>query len=150
MNTSSQAKKSRLLWSSQLHSRFLAAVNVLGVDSATPSQILELMNVEFLTREQVKSHLQKYKLNLNRTEEAASKKNNNPDTDRKTSLLEKLKLIEGTLQSSRLEREKLEVQLNQQKVLAVCVHLCINLQLGAREFHREHEQLTILASFRLS
>jgi len=118
MNTSSQAKKSRLLWSSQLHSRFLAAVNVLGVDSATPSQILELMNVEFLTREQVKSHLQKYKLNLNRTEEAASKKNNNPDTDRKTSLLEKLKLIEGTLQSSRLEREKLEVQLNQQKVLA--------------------------------
>ncbi|CAL4925302.1 unnamed protein product [Urochloa decumbens] len=57
-------KKSRLSWTMQLHRQFIAAVNSLGVDKAVPKKILELMKVKHLTREQVASHLQKYRLHL--------------------------------------------------------------------------------------
>lgn len=45
-------KKERLHWSDELHSRFLAALQVVGVN-ATPTTILGLMNVDGLRREQV-------------------------------------------------------------------------------------------------
>jgi two-component response regulator ARR-B family len=80
-------KKPRVVWSVELHRKFVAAVNHLGIDSkhspcfvtwlllihysnqfcnlivltvaeAVPKRILELMNVEKLTRENVASHLQ--------------------------------------------------------------------------------------------
>lgn len=93
----SAAKKPRVVWSVELHRKFVAAVNQLGIDSkkapphptflpfckcpcrfaansfmfvsffffyltvdaeAVPKRILELMNVEKLTRENVASHLQ--------------------------------------------------------------------------------------------
>jgi len=38
--------------------QFVDAVNQLGVDKAVPKRILDLMNVEGLTRENVASHLQ--------------------------------------------------------------------------------------------
>ncbi|XP_027331145.1 two-component response regulator ARR12 [Abrus precatorius] len=63
---SSTQKKPRVVWSVELHRKFVAAVNQLGVDKAVPKKILDLMNVEKLTRENVASHLQKYRLYLKR------------------------------------------------------------------------------------
>nr|CAB3499461.1 unnamed protein product [Digitaria exilis] len=57
-------RKSRLSWTIQLHRQFIAAVNSLGADKAVPKKILEIMKVKHLTREQVASHLQKYRLHL--------------------------------------------------------------------------------------
>lgn len=42
------------------------AVNHLGIKNAVPKTILQLMNVEGMTRENVASHLQKYRLYLKR------------------------------------------------------------------------------------
>ncbi|KAK2659396.1 hypothetical protein Ddye_005929 [Dipteronia dyeriana] len=63
---SSTQKKPRVVWSVDLHRKFVAAVNQLGIDKAVPKKILDLMNVEKLTRENVASHLQKYRLYLKR------------------------------------------------------------------------------------
>ncbi|XP_073153214.1 two-component response regulator ARR2-like [Henckelia pumila] len=57
-------KKPRVVWSSELHLKFMNAVNKLGLGKAVPKKILELMNVPALTRENVASHLQKYRLYL--------------------------------------------------------------------------------------
>ncbi|KAK7329508.1 hypothetical protein VNO77_23678 [Canavalia gladiata] len=62
----STLKKPRVVWSVELHQQFMAAVNQLGIDKAVPKKILELMNVPGLTRENVASHLQKYRLYLRR------------------------------------------------------------------------------------
>ncbi|CAL5396537.1 unnamed protein product [Camellia sinensis] len=56
-------RKERRYWSPELHRRFLHALQQLGSpDVATPKQIRELMNVDGLTNDEVKSHLQKYRL----------------------------------------------------------------------------------------
>ncbi|XP_026459342.1 two-component response regulator ARR2-like [Papaver somniferum] len=62
----STVKKTRVVWSIELHQQFVSAVNQLGIDKAVPKKILELMNVPGLTRENVASHLQKYRLYLKR------------------------------------------------------------------------------------
>ncbi|KAL9242482.1 hypothetical protein vseg_016475 [Gypsophila vaccaria] len=70
-------KKPRLFWSVELHQKFVDAVNSLGIEKAFPKKILDMMNVEGLTREKVASHLQKYRLYLrkvnNGSNEAANK-----------------------------------------------------------------------------
>lgn len=45
-----------------MHSVFVEAVNKLGEDKAVPKKILENMNMEGITRENVASHLQKYRM----------------------------------------------------------------------------------------
>ena len=62
------AKRPRLVWTSALHKRFVDAVTHLGVHHAVPKTIMSLMNVDGLTRENVASHLQKYRLYLKRSE----------------------------------------------------------------------------------
>ena len=63
---SSALKKPRVVWSAELHQQFVTAVNQLGIDKAVPKRILDLMGVQGLTRENVASHLQKYRLYLKR------------------------------------------------------------------------------------
>ncbi|GAB2227297.1 hypothetical protein Droror1_Dr00009113 [Drosera rotundifolia] len=56
-------RKERRCWSRELHQRFLEALQILGgCRVATPKQIRELMRVDGLTTDEVKSHLQKYRL----------------------------------------------------------------------------------------
>ncbi|KAF6150306.1 hypothetical protein GIB67_034005 [Kingdonia uniflora] len=66
-DSGSQAlKKPRLVWTPQLHKRFVEVVHHLDIKNAVPKTIMQLMNVEGLTRENVASHLQKYRLYLKR------------------------------------------------------------------------------------
>ncbi|XP_050217072.1 two-component response regulator ARR12 [Mercurialis annua] len=69
-------KKPRVVWSVELHRKFVGAVNQLGIDKAVPKKILDLMNVEKLTRENVASHLQKYRLYLKRISTVANQQAN--------------------------------------------------------------------------
>ncbi|KAJ6431033.1 hypothetical protein OIU84_018519 [Salix udensis] len=62
----SSSKKARVVWSVELHQKFVKAVNQIGFDKVGPKKILDLMNVPRLTRENVASHLQKYRLYLSR------------------------------------------------------------------------------------
>ncbi|KAL0905775.1 hypothetical protein M5K25_024213 [Dendrobium thyrsiflorum] len=63
----STPRKQRRCWSPELHRKFLCALERLGgSQSATPKQIRELMKVERLTNDEVKSHLQKYRLHTTR------------------------------------------------------------------------------------
>merc|ERR1712094_66288 len=57
-------KRPRLIWTRQLHERFVEAVNKMGVDQAVPKAIMQSMNVKGITRENVASHLQKYRAQL--------------------------------------------------------------------------------------
>ncbi|XP_024528570.1 two-component response regulator ORR21 isoform X1 [Selaginella moellendorffii] len=79
-------KKARVVWSFDLHQQFVKAINHIGIESklllvffdlesshskflvieAVPKRILEVMNIQGLTRENVASHLQKYRLYLKR------------------------------------------------------------------------------------
>ncbi|KAL5547412.1 hypothetical protein UlMin_002643 [Ulmus minor] len=72
----STQKRPRVVWSPELHRKFVAAVNQLGLEKAFPKKILDLMNVEGLTRENVASHLQKYRLYLKRISTAESQQVN--------------------------------------------------------------------------
>lgn len=58
-------KPPRASWTLELHSKFESAVQSLGgIGHAMPVAIMEEMGVPGLTREQVKSHLQRYKNSL--------------------------------------------------------------------------------------
>ncbi|KAK4363378.1 hypothetical protein RND71_018619 [Anisodus tanguticus] len=67
------SKKAKLVWTDSLHSRFLTAITELGFDKAIPRRILEVMNVPELTRENVASHLQKYRIFLRKAAKAEVK-----------------------------------------------------------------------------
>ncbi|GLT91762.1 hypothetical protein SLE2022_096350 [Rubroshorea leprosula] len=61
------SRKQRRCWSPELHRRFLHALQQLGgSNAATPKQIREIMKVDGLTNDEVKSHLQKYRLHTRR------------------------------------------------------------------------------------
>ncbi|KAI6705095.1 hypothetical protein NL676_008057 [Syzygium grande] len=59
-------KTPRLVWTPQLHKRFVDAVAHLGIKNAVPKTITQLMSVDGLTRQAVASHLQYYRLYLKR------------------------------------------------------------------------------------
>lgn len=67
-----EASRRRLVWTPALHERFVKAVNEIGVDHAMPKVLVSIMNVEGLTSEHVKSHLQKYRKNLSKSRETRS------------------------------------------------------------------------------
>ncbi|XP_057782967.1 transcription factor HHO6-like [Salvia miltiorrhiza] len=66
-------RKQRRCWSPELHRRFVSALQQLGgAQAATPKQIRELMQVDGLTNDEVKSHLQKYRLHTRRVPPTAN------------------------------------------------------------------------------
>ncbi|KAK4836594.1 hypothetical protein QYF36_025167 [Acer negundo] len=66
---SNAPKKAKVVWTDLLHNRFLQAVNYLTLEKAMPKKLHELMNVPELTKENIASHLQKYRLFLKRVDE---------------------------------------------------------------------------------
>ncbi|GER35679.1 homeodomain-like superfamily protein [Striga asiatica] len=66
-------RKQRRCWSPELHRLFVDALqNLGGAEVATPKQIREHMKVEGLTNDEVKSHLQKYRIHVRRFSNASS------------------------------------------------------------------------------
>ncbi|XP_066367569.1 transcription factor HHO3-like [Miscanthus floridulus] len=66
------SRKARRCWSPELHRQFVAVLLQLGGPQvATPKQIREVMQVDGLTNDEVKSHLQKYRLHNRRSPGAA-------------------------------------------------------------------------------
>ncbi|KAI3751074.1 hypothetical protein L2E82_22101 [Cichorium intybus] len=61
---SPDTKKNKVIWTPDLHKKFLEAVEKIGINEAVPKKILEFMKVEGLTRDHVASHLQKYRIFL--------------------------------------------------------------------------------------
>ncbi|XP_038711393.1 transcription factor HHO6-like isoform X2 [Tripterygium wilfordii] len=66
------SRKQRRCWSPELHRRFVNALQQLGGSHATPKQIRELMEVDGLTNDEVKSHLQKFRLHGRRVPSTGS------------------------------------------------------------------------------
>ncbi|KAL1534692.1 transcription factor HHO2-like [Salvia divinorum] len=61
------SRKQRRCWSPELHRQFINTLQHLGgPEAATPKQIREHMQVDGLTNDEVKSHLQKYRLHMRR------------------------------------------------------------------------------------
>lgn len=60
----SRIQKKRLVWTPELHERFVKAIDVVGLTQAVPKTLVTIMNVDGLTTEHVKSHLQKYRNSL--------------------------------------------------------------------------------------
>jgi len=64
-NEVASRKKQRFMWGPELHRKFEAAVAQLGLDAAKPQTISQLMGVsgkEAPSRQNIKSHLQKYRI----------------------------------------------------------------------------------------
>ncbi|XP_010559285.1 PREDICTED: two-component response regulator-like APRR2 [Tarenaya hassleriana] len=57
-----KSNRKKVDWTPELHKKFVKAVEQLGVEQAIPSRILDLMKVEGLTRHNVASHLQKFRM----------------------------------------------------------------------------------------
>ncbi|KAI4376806.1 hypothetical protein MLD38_014523 [Melastoma candidum] len=72
-NAPGARKKARLTWSPELHKKFINAVKSLGVKEAVPKKILEFIDEPRITRENVASHLQKYRKMLKKQELEKSK-----------------------------------------------------------------------------
>ncbi|KAK1361059.1 hypothetical protein POM88_045533 [Heracleum sosnowskyi] len=58
---SREKKTKEIVWNANLHSRFVEAILILGHLDAIPRNILKVMNVSSVSREQVASHLQKFR-----------------------------------------------------------------------------------------
>ncbi|KFK35034.1 hypothetical protein AALP_AA5G225400 [Arabis alpina] len=69
-------KKPRVVWTPELHKKFIGAVDLLGLEHAVPKKILDLMNVDKLTRENVASHLQKFRAALKKIQDDANQQAN--------------------------------------------------------------------------
>ncbi|KAL9274524.1 Two-component response regulator ORR26-like protein [Drosera capensis] len=68
LGDASSVKRPRVIWSVDLHQKFVKALNQIGIDKVGPKKILDMMNVPWLTRENVASHLQKYRLYVSRSQ----------------------------------------------------------------------------------
>ncbi|KAF9617664.1 hypothetical protein IFM89_037807 [Coptis chinensis] len=67
IDESTNSKRQRFNWKQEYHALFISVVKDLEIDKAVPSKILERMNIPGLTREQVASHLQKFRNGLKKS-----------------------------------------------------------------------------------
>ncbi|XP_029128173.1 two-component response regulator ORR21 [Cajanus cajan] len=81
------AKRPRVIWTPNLHRDFVKAVKQIGDDKAVPKKILEVMNIPGLTRENIASHLQKYRHYIKSSSNEATQQN-------------EMAFIQGTTESS--------------------------------------------------
>ncbi|KAK1279036.1 Two-component response regulator ARR11 [Acorus gramineus] len=91
--------KKRFHWKPPFHRRFVDVVTELG-DGACPKEILARMNVPYLTRENVASHLQKYRLYLKRQ---AKEENKGNDHNSSPNAVDKTERQNGVHQSFDLQ-----------------------------------------------
>jgi len=71
-------KRRRLTWTPELHRQFLDALHQLGMARAVPKAILKIMNVPGMTRENVASHLQKYRAWLKKAQASTATPSSSP------------------------------------------------------------------------
>ncbi|KQJ82939.1 hypothetical protein BRADI_5g12160v3 [Brachypodium distachyon] len=71
-NKENTGKKPRVTWTTELHHKFLEAFNRLG-DKAVPKRICEMMNVDYISRHNVASHLQKYRIYLQKQSDPSAR-----------------------------------------------------------------------------
>ncbi|XP_073145116.1 uncharacterized protein [Henckelia pumila] len=62
-------KKQRVVWTKEMHQKFLDAIKMIGYERAVPKRIAEAMGIPGLRRENVASHLQKFRNGLKRAQE---------------------------------------------------------------------------------
>ncbi|CAD5173929.1 unnamed protein product [Musa acuminata subsp. malaccensis] len=75
-------RKMRRYWTEDLHERFLHALEQLGgCHAATPKQIRKLMEVDELTGDEIKSHLQKFRIQSRRTSSMHHSSSNTSSAD---------------------------------------------------------------------
>ena len=75
-------KRSRLVWTDNLHKKFLDAVERCGgIEHALPKAIMNDMKVAGLTRENVSSHLQKYRIRVKEEQEKEAEKSRGEDAE---------------------------------------------------------------------
>lgn len=70
------AKRGRMVWVPELHELFLKAITKIGIEQAVPTTILQEMQemkVTGLSRDNVASHLQKYRLGIQKEREEQEK-----------------------------------------------------------------------------
>lgn len=70
------AKRGRMVWVPELHELFLNAIKKIGIEKAVPTTILQEMQemkVTGLSRDNVASHLQKYRLGIQKEREEQEK-----------------------------------------------------------------------------
>jgi len=124
----------RMVWTGDLHLRFIEAINQLGVWNAMPKRIVNVMNVEGLTRENVASHLQKYRNLLRKLNRIGVAKNNTAAVSAAMSggseAPTSLSAIQALAQAQALSQ--LESQYNARKVLAARAQQHENAQVHAR------------------
>ncbi|KAJ7971906.1 Two-component response regulator [Quillaja saponaria] len=72
----SSHKKPRVMWTKELHRKFLDAIEQLGEENTVPNMIHKVMNVPGLTRGNIGSHLQKYRNSLKKSTAERNKQSN--------------------------------------------------------------------------
>ncbi|KAF8032525.1 hypothetical protein BT93_D1435 [Corymbia citriodora subsp. variegata] len=95
-------KKTKLIWTHELHEKFVRAVRLVGIDRAQPKKILQLMNVPGIRKQSVASHLQKYRLSLKRHQDTILK-TGHPESYRLSSATHQQELLsfsESSLQAT--------------------------------------------------
>ncbi|CAK9169434.1 unnamed protein product [Ilex paraguariensis] len=80
---SSAHKKSRVTWTADLHKKFVDALQQLEVNKVFSKKMLEIMNEPELSRGNIASHLQKYRILLNKQQARRSQeRDKNTGTNR--------------------------------------------------------------------
>ncbi|KAJ0244522.1 Myb-related protein 2 [Hirschfeldia incana] len=131
--------KPRLKWTSDLHERFIEAVNQLGgADKATPKTIMKVMGIPGLNLYHLKSHLQKYRLNKNLNGQANISLN-------KIGLMTMME--EKSPDADEIQSESLSIgpQPNKNSPISEALHMQIEVQRRLHEQIERHLQLKIEA-----
>ncbi|XP_074284229.1 two-component response regulator ARR14-like [Silene latifolia] len=76
LTTRDTNKKQKLIWTTSLHNLFLEAIKTIGIERAVPKKILEYMNIPGLKRQNIASHLQKYRIFMKRMMEKSNTSEN--------------------------------------------------------------------------